>query len=102
MTLSRPATVTATVAIGRPGVRRGSQCVARPRRPRKSDRPCTRFIARPGKRTLRLNAGVQHFTLTPTFAGHQLALGRYQLLLVALDSNANRVGPVSRAFRMLR
>ena len=29
--LSRPATITATVARGRPGVRRGSQCVAPPR-----------------------------------------------------------------------
>jgi YVTN family beta-propeller protein len=102
MTLSRPATVTATVALGRPGVRRGSHCVARPRRPKRSDRPCTRFVARPGKRTLRLNAGVQRFILTPTFAGRQLAPGRYQLLLVALDANANRVGPVSRAFRVVR
>jgi YVTN family beta-propeller protein len=102
MRLSRPATVTATVALGRPGVRRGSQCVARPRRPRRSDRPCTRFVVRPGRRTLRLNAGVQHFTLTPTFAKRQLPLGRYRLLLVALDASAHRVGPLSRAFRVLR
>lgn len=102
MKLSRPATVTATVAIGRRGVRRGSECVAPPQRSRRSDRPCTRFVVRPGRRTLRLSSGVRRFTLTPTFAGHHLALGRYRLLLVALDANANRVGPLSRAFRVLR
>jgi YVTN family beta-propeller protein len=102
MALSRPATVTATVAIGRGGVRHGSQCVAPPRKRKRSDRPCARFVVRPGRRTLRLNSGVQHFTLTPTFAGRQLALGRYRLLLVALDANANRVGPLSRAFTVAR
>jgi hypothetical protein len=49
-----------------------------------------------------LSSGVQRFTLTPTFAGRQLALGRYRLLLVALDANANRVGPLSRAFTVVR
>jgi DNA-binding beta-propeller fold protein YncE len=100
--LSRPATVSATIAIARPGVRRGSQCKTPPRKRRKSDRVCTRFVTLAGKRTLRFDSGTKRFTLTPTFAGHALALGRYRLLLVALDANANRVGPVSRAFKVVR
>jgi DNA-binding beta-propeller fold protein YncE len=100
--LSRPARITATVALARPGVRRGSRCAAPPRERKRSDRACTRFVVRPGSRTLRLSSGVQRFTLTPTFAERRLPLGRYRLVLVALDSSANRVGPVNRAFRVLR
>ncbi|MEA2219057.1 MAG: hypothetical protein QOJ35_1683, partial [Solirubrobacteraceae bacterium] len=100
--LSRPARITATVALARPGVRRGSRCAVPPLKRRRADRPCTRFVARPGSRTLRLNSGLERFTLTPTFAGRALAPGRYRLVLVALDANANRVGPVNRAFRVLR
>ena len=99
--LSRPAKVTATVAIARPGVRRGSQCVAPPRKRKKSDRACTRFVVRPGRRVVTFNSGLRHFTLTPVFAGHALAVGRYRLSLVALDTGANRVGPVVRAFRVV-
>lgn len=102
LTLSRPASSTATVALGKPGVRRGSQCVAPPRKRRTSDRACTRFVVRTGRRVVRLQSGSQHFTLTPTFAGRQLPLGRYRLSLVALDANAHRVGPVSRAFTVAR
>jgi hypothetical protein len=100
--LSRPARITATVALAHPGVRRGSRCAVPPRKRRRADRPCARFVARPGSRTLRLSSGLQRFTLTPTFAGRVLPLGRYRLVLVALDANANRVGPVNRAFRVLR
>ncbi len=100
--LSRPARVTATVAIAKPGVRRGSQCVAPPRKRKTSDRACTRFVARPGRRTLTFNSGLRRFTLTPVFAGRTLALGRYRLQLVALDANANRVGPAVKAFRVVR
>jgi YVTN family beta-propeller protein len=100
--LSRPAKLTATVALGKPGVRRGSECVAPPRRRRPSDRACTRFVARPGRRVLTFNSGVRDFTLTPAFEQRLLPLGRYRLLLVALDANANRIGPVSRAFRVVR
>lgn len=98
--LSRPAQVTATVAIGKPGVGRGSQCVARKRG--RSGRACTRFVLRPGRRTLRFDAGARRFTLSATFDRRLLAPGRYRLLLVALDADANRVGPVSRAFSVVR
>ena len=91
-----------TVAVGRPGVRRGSECVARPRTPRPSDRSCTRYAGTPGRRVVTFNSGPRVFTLTPVFAGRTLRAGRYRLALVALDANANRVGPVSRAFRVVR
>jgi hypothetical protein len=42
------------------------------------------------------------FTLTPVFAGRVLKPGRYRLDLVALDANANRVGPASARFRVVR
>jgi DNA-binding beta-propeller fold protein YncE len=100
--LTRPARVTATVAIAKPGVRRGSECVTPPRKRKTSDRACTRFVVRPGRRVLTFNSGLRRFTLTPLFAGRQLPLGRYRLQLVALDNDANRVGPAIRAFRVLR
>jgi YVTN family beta-propeller protein len=100
--LSRGATITVTVATGRKGVRRGSQCVAPPRTSSRKDRPCTRYVTRPGQRTVKLAAGARSFTLTPLFANHTLAAGSYRLALVALDTSANRVGPVSKPFRVVR
>jgi hypothetical protein len=101
LSLSRSARVTATVAVAKLGVRRGSECVALTGKRKTSDRPCTRYVVSPGRRTLTLYSGARRFTLTPRFAGHDLAPGRYRLALVALDSSANRVGPVNRAFRVL-
>jgi hypothetical protein len=102
VTLSRPATVTVTVAIGRKGVKRGSRCIAPPRKRSRNDRPCTRFVARTGSRTVKLNSGAGSFRLTPLFAGRTLPAGSYRLNLVALDSDANRVGPASKPFRVVR
>jgi YD repeat-containing protein len=101
-TLSRPATVTATVSSARPGVRQGSRCVAPPRRRPGHAKPCTRYVRVAGSRTLRLAGGRRFFTLTPVFAGRTLRLGRHRLSLTALDASANRVGPVSAAFRIMR
>jgi hypothetical protein len=102
LTLSQPAKVTVTVAAGRSGVRRGSKCIAPPRKRTRHDRPCTRFVTLRGARTVTLNRGRVAFTLTPAFAGRVLRPGRYRLDLVALDANANRVGPVSARFRVVR
>jgi DNA-binding beta-propeller fold protein YncE len=102
LTLSRPATITATVAQGRKGVKRGSRCIAPPRRRARRDRPCTRFVTRKGARKVKLGSGARSFTLTPVFAGRPLPLGSYRLSLSALDSSANRVGPVSKPFRVAR
>jgi YVTN family beta-propeller protein len=98
--LSRPAKVTATVDVGKRGVRRGSECVAPPRKARPSDRRCTRFVSRPGRRTMTFNSGLRRFTLSPVFERRTLGRGVYRLKLVALDANAKRVGPVSRTFRV--
>jgi DNA-binding beta-propeller fold protein YncE len=102
VTLSRPATITVTVAIGRKGVKRGSRCIAPPRKRSRNDRACTRFVARTGSRTVKLNGGTGSFRLTPLFAGRTLPAGSYRLNLVALDTDANRVGPVSKPFRVVR
>ena len=102
MTLSRPATITASVEVRRPGVRRGSRCVAPPRKHSKRDRSCTRYVRRKGSRKVKLTSARRSFTLTPTFAGRALPLGRYRLSLTALDANANRVGPLTARFRVVR
>ncbi len=100
--LSRPARVTATLAVAKPGVRRGSECVVPPRARRPADRACTRYVVKPGRRVMTFTSGARRFTLTPVFASRRLAPGRYRLELVALDANANRIGPVRRAFRVVR
>jgi YVTN family beta-propeller protein len=102
LTLSRPAQLTVTIAVARKGVRRGSRCMNAPRRTSKRDRPCTRYVTRPGTRTLSLGSGPSSFTLTPRFAGRTLTPGRYRLDLAALDTGGNRVGPVSARFRVMR
>ena len=97
--LSRPATLTVAVEAGRPGRRRGSQCVA-PRRP--LHQRCTRYVAVRGSRTLRAHAGAYAFTLTRRFAGRTLRPGRYRLAVVARDAAGNRVGPLTARFTVAR
>lgn len=97
--LSLPASLTIGVEAGRPGRRRGSQCLA-PTRARRRLPRCTRFVALAGRRTLAARAGAVTFTLTPRFAGRTLRPGSYRLTLTALDGNGNRVGPVRVAFRV--
>jgi hypothetical protein len=101
-TLSRPATVTATVSVARSGVRKGSRCVVPPRRRARNAKPCTRYVRVTGSRTLRLASGRRSFTLTPVFAKRTLKLGRHRLSLTARDADANRVGPANVAFRIVR
>jgi len=102
VTLSRPAKVTIGVAKARGGVRRGSKCVAPPRKRSRTARRCTRYVALKQKRTVSLNSGRRSFTLTPVFAKRTLALGRYRLSLKALDSGGARAGPLNAAFRIVR
>ena len=102
MTLSRPATVTVTIEVPRAGVRRGSRCIAPPRKHSKRDRSCTRYVRRAGSRKVKLGSGRRSFTLTPLFAGRTLPTGRYRISLTALDTSANRVGPLTARFRVVR
>jgi YVTN family beta-propeller protein len=99
--LTQPATLTIGVQQGRPGRRRGSQCVAPTRslthRPR-----CTRFVALRGTRTVNAASGTVTFAFRPVFGGRPLPPGVYRLALVALDRNGNRVGPVTVSFRVTR
>jgi hypothetical protein len=100
---TRAATLTVVVMAGRPGIRRGSECVAPQRsgRPRGA-RPCTRFVALRGVRTVRALSGIGRFTLTPAAGGRPLAPGRYRLAITALDTSGNRVGPRNAAFFVTR
>jgi hypothetical protein len=100
---TRSASLTVLVQAGRPGVRRGSDCVAPPRstRPR-GPRACTRFVTLPGIRTVRAPQGVGRFVVTPAAAGRPLAPGRYRLEVTALDTAGNRVGPARAAFAVSR
>ena len=100
---SRTASLTVIVMAGRPGIRRGSRCVAPPRgrRPRGA-RSCTRFVALRGVRTVAAPAGIGRFTLTPAAGGRPLAPGRYRLAITALDTSGNRVGPANAAFVVTR
>jgi DNA-binding beta-propeller fold protein YncE len=99
---TRPASLTILVQAGRPGVRRGSACVAATRSARPRGRPCTRFVTLRGTRTVRAPAGVGRFVLTPTLAGRALAPGRYRLAVSALDTSGDRVGPTVAAFTVVR
>jgi hypothetical protein len=99
LTLSRAARVTVAVEAGRPGLRRGSQCLPLPRRRRST---CTRYVPLLGRRTLTLPAGANAFTLTPILRGRPLRPGAYRLALVALDGSGNRVGPVTARFTVTR
>ena len=102
VTLSRPAKVTARVAIARSGIRRGTKCVAPPRRRSRTARRCTRYVTLKGTRTVSLRSGRRSFTLTPVFAKRTLALGRYRLSVRALDTGGGRAGPLTRTFRVVR
>ncbi|WP_028060938.1 SMP-30/gluconolactonase/LRE family protein [Candidatus Solirubrobacter pratensis] len=97
--LTRPASLTVTVQAARKGRRSGSRCVL----PRRSlHRRCTRFATLPGKRSLRAGAGSYAFTLTRRFAGRTLRRGAYRLAVTALDSDGNRVGPLTVRFTVAR
>jgi hypothetical protein len=100
---TRSATLTVLVQAGRPGVRRGSSCVApsRSRRVRRS-RACTRFVPLRGSRTVDARGGVARFALTPAIGGRTLAPGRYRLAVTALDASGNRVGPTNASFVVTR
>jgi|tagenome__1003787_1003787.scaffolds.fasta_scaffold20959585_3 beta-glucanase (GH16 family) len=97
---SRSASLIVLIEAQRPGVRRGSDCVA-PSRSRRG-RTCTRFVTLRGTRHVYATNGVGRFGLTPTADGHALAPGRYRLAVTALDTSGNRVGPTSAAFVVTR
>jgi DNA-binding beta-propeller fold protein YncE len=91
--LSRPATLTVLVAVGRPGRRAGSSCVAQTRRNR-GRAACTRYVRTARVRTLPAGARTVRFVVTSSFgASRSLAAGRYRLSVSALDADGNRSGP---------
>ncbi len=92
LTLSRPATLTVTTQIGKPGRKKGSKCVAGSK-----GRRCTRFVTLTGKRTLRASGSYQ-FTLKRG----KLKPGSYKVAITALDASGNRIGPVTAAFTVSR
>ncbi|QEC49522.1 hypothetical protein FSW04_19410 [Baekduia soli] len=101
VTLTRPATLTVAVQVGRPGRRQGSSCRA-PSRANRRGASCTRFVALPATRTLRATTTTVRFTLTTVFAGRRLHPGSHRLAVTARDAQGNRVGPRTVAFRVTR
>ncbi|MBO9532284.1 MAG: NHL repeat-containing protein [Solirubrobacteraceae bacterium] len=100
ITLSRAATVELRVLQGRPGRKQGSTCRVQTTKNRKRAR-CTRFVALKGARTIKATR-VAKTTLTPTWRGRALPLGNYRLSLTLLDAGGTRVGPILRAFTVVR
>jgi hypothetical protein len=91
--LSRPAPLPGRVAVGRPGRRAGSSCVAQTRRNR-GRAACTRYVRTARVRTLPAGARTVRFVVTSSFgASRSLAVGRYRLSVSALDADGNRSGP---------
>jgi DNA-binding beta-propeller fold protein YncE len=102
VTFTRPATLTVAVLAGRPGRRQGSSCLA-PTRANHRGRPCTRFVPTARRRMIAASAAAAAtFTLTPAFAGPPLTPGSYRLAITALDQQGNRVGPLTKPFRVVR
>ena len=99
---TRAASLTILVQAGRPGARRGSQCVAASRAARRRGRACTRFVTLRGTRTVAAPRGVGRFVLAPARQGRALAPGRYRLAVSALDAAGNRVGPKVASFTVIR
>jgi hypothetical protein len=86
---------------------RGAECRKRillpaPTRANRRGRPCTRFVLTARRRTIAATAAAATFTLTPAFAGPPLTPGSYRLAITALDQQGNRVGPVTKPFRVVR
>jgi hypothetical protein len=97
------ARLTILVQAGRPGVRRGSACLAPTRsRPVARGRACTRFVTLRGIRTVDAPRGLGRLTLTPAAGGRPLAPGRYRLAVSALDRSGQRVGPRTASFVVTR
>jgi hypothetical protein len=99
---TRAATLSVRVLAGRPGVRRGSACVAPPRSRNTRAVACTRFVALRGTRSVKAPQRVGRFVLTPAAGGRALAPGRYRLAVTALDTTGNRVGPSVASFSVTR
>jgi len=81
--LSEPATVSAVVTRSAPGIKKGKQCVAVPKRKPKGAKSCTRQLsaargsAKAGARTLALPS-------------RGLGKGKYTATLTAADATGNR------------
>lgn len=102
VTLTRPATVTVRVLLGRPGRRSGSSCVA-PTRRNRAARPCTYFIKTTRTKSYRPSTKIITFTLTSSYAGaRSLSRASYQLSVTALDADGNRSGPRTASFKVTR
>ncbi|HWH93610.1 MAG TPA: hypothetical protein VNT03_07100 [Baekduia sp.] len=102
VTLTRAATLTVRVQVGRPGRRAGSSCVKVTRANRRRA-ACTRFVPTTRRKTLRPATKVVRFVVTSSFgASRSLAAGTYRLSVSALDADGNRSGPRTVNFKVIR
>jgi hypothetical protein len=93
-------TVTFAVLRSVKGIRSGSRCVARPRKPRHGAKSCTRLVA-VGSFTATDVAGANSRRFSGRVKGHALKPGSYVLRLVAV-ANGLKSAAVQTKFRIVR
>ncbi|MDX6699490.1 MAG: hypothetical protein QOE65_2887 [Solirubrobacteraceae bacterium] len=100
--LSEPAQMTFTVERAAIGIRRGRACVARPRRPPRGARRCTRYVAVTGRFTHDGVAGFNALRFMGRLAGRSLPRATYRLVASARDAAGNGSSTLRRPFRIIR
>ncbi|WP_272477949.1 NHL repeat-containing protein [Baekduia alba] len=100
--VTRPATLSVRVQVGRPGRRAGSSCVAITKANRRRAK-CTRYVTTARAKSLKPGAKTVRFAVTSSFgASRTLPVGSYRLSVAALDADGNRSGPRTVSFKVVR
>jgi hypothetical protein len=100
--LSEVARVTFTVQRATAGIVRTRTCVARPRRPPRGARPCTRYVSVTGSFAAEGAAGWNGLRFMGRLGGRSLPLGNYRLAASARDAAGNTSALTRAAFRIVR
>ncbi len=101
VTLSRAATISVRVLIGKPGRRQGSSCRV-PSRANRKRKPCTRYVALAGRRTLKPAKATHTFRISPQWNKRTLRRGHYRLSVAAIEAGGARIAPVTKPYRIIR
>lgn len=99
-TLDRPAKVTFAVEQRRSGIRSGTRCVAKPKRPRRGAKACRRTVTVGTFSVTDADPGPRRHAFRARVKGRALAPGRYTLR--ATPSNGRTGTAVTTAFRIVR
>ena len=98
--LSEPAKTTLTVERGKPGFKKGKNCVAK--KPSKSARSCTRYVKVKGSLTHEGVSGLNTFRFMGRIANKSLAPGRYRLNAVSADPAGNKSQQQRLSFQIVK